>query len=175
MRSISPRWVSENDWARAGSAASASTAAATAITSGRSRRCIENFLSVAAGSRRRLVGYDIVGPDPTGRSRGKPNFGSPRELARGLELAARKRRLGRREIRFGEISLLAIGHRQLTVAVGHIGLAGHRHPQQRNRLGGVLRLVGGDQRLGEQDLDQGGIGLQSRGAAQWRKRFGGPA
>src|SRR5712691_1133344 len=127
MRSISPRWLSENDWARAGSAAVASTAAASAISNGRSKRCIENFLSVAAGSRRRLVGYNVVGPDPTGRSGREPDFGPRREIARGLEVAARERRLGRCEIRLGEISLLAVGYGQLAVAQGHIGLADHRH------------------------------------------------
>src|ERR1051326_9096213 len=87
--------------------------------------------SVAAGSRRRLVGYDVVGPNPTRGSGGKPGLGARRKVARGLELAARERGLGRREIRLGDIPLLTVGHGELTVAVGHLRLAGDRHAQQR--------------------------------------------
>src|SRR6266542_3403173 len=120
MRSISPRWVSENDWARAGSEPIASTAATMAIRSVRSKRCIENLPSVAAGSRRRLIGYYVVGPDPTGRTGRKPGFGPRREVPRGLEIAARERRLGRREIGFGGS---AVFHQRLSLELEKIRIA----------------------------------------------------
>src|SRR5437763_10439997 len=111
MRSISPRWLSEKDCARAGSDANPRMAAESAIRTGRSRRGIEVFLSIPAGTSRRLVRYDIVRANPTGRSGWKAGFRPRRKVARRFEIAASERGLGGGQIGFRKIPLLAVRHR----------------------------------------------------------------
>ena len=93
-------------------------------------------------------------------------LGPRREFARGLVVAAGEGGLRRGEIGVGEIILAAVGHRQLRIGVGGFRLLEQRGAQQRDRLVRHLGVVGGDERLSEQDLDEGGIGgeLRQRGA-----------
>src|SRR5579859_4532701 len=94
-----------------------------------------------------LGGNDIVSPDPAGRADGKAGLRARGEFAGGLAVAAKIGGLGGGEIGLGVISLLAIGHRELTVAKRRLGLAGHRSAKDGDRLVGVGLVVGSDQRL----------------------------
>src|ERR1043166_3170469 len=162
MRSSSPRWASLKLCARAGTAATTAINRAAVVVS--KRRIAFPYLSVMArGAGRGFIGDDVVGANPPGRTGGKAGLGAGGEIARGAVVAAGKRRLRRREIGFGQVALAAVGHGELAVAVRHVGLARDRGAQQRDRLLGLLDLVGGDQRLAEHDADERGVGGERGG------------
>src|SRR5258707_15798298 len=69
------------------------------------------LVAVLAGQR--LCSDDVVGLDPTGGADGETGFGTRGEVAGGLVVAAKKRGLGGSQVGLCEISLPAIGHRQL--------------------------------------------------------------
>src|SRR6266550_7546895 len=76
--------------------------------------------SMAQGAFWRLEAGEVVGPDPAWRSDRKAGFGPGGNFACGLDVAADEGRLGGREIRMGQVVLLAVGHRQMAVGIGRV-------------------------------------------------------
>src|SRR5665213_2752288 len=158
MVSMSPRWVSEKlcadaPWGRPQSA-SANRAEASRRNEGICKSSLVNsgFRTAAAGlvhpgclkcldwSRRVLVALgrlgddDIVGLDPSGSADGETGLGAGGQFARGLVVAAQIGGLGRGQIGLRVISFSAIGHGKLRIAQRRLGFAGHRGPQNPDRL-----------------------------------------
>ena len=75
----------------------------------------------------------------------------------------------------GEVAVVAIGHGELVIAAGQLGIARQRRAQQADRLVPILGLVHRHQALRQHHLDQRrGMGQLHR-AAQRRDRLGGAA
>src|SRR6266851_10180703 len=137
MRSISPRCSPVKDCAAAGAAAGRTSGTASrAAANERARNCMVVVLlsSIAESAPWRLVAGDVVGLDPAGRPDRETRLGAGGDLARGLEVAAHEGRLGGGEIRVRQVVLLAVGHREVGVGVGRLGLARQRRLQDRHRL-----------------------------------------
>ncbi len=138
MRSISPRCAAVKDCACAEPRRAAPAGPRTARQRhGRRSNVIIVRPSVIrprkalCGGLRLAMSSALTQPgEPTGKAR----LGAGGDLARGLDVAAHEGRLRGGEIGVGEVALLAIGHRQLAVAVGRFRLARHRRLQQRHRL-----------------------------------------
>src|SRR5262249_55927551 len=94
-----------------------------------------------------LEAGEVVGLDPARRADGKAGFGAAGNLARGLEVAADERRLGRGEVGVREVVFLAIGHRELHEAFGRFRLAHHGRLPDRHGLVEVGTIMRGDERL----------------------------
>ena len=133
----------------------------------------EGEIGPRAARRLLLQPDDVVGLDPAGRSGRKPRLGARRKLARGLGVAAASAACAE-AIGFGIVALAAVRHGKLGVDLRRVRLALHRDAQQRDRLVGVARIAGRDQRLAEHDADQRRVRGERGGAAQRRDRVGGP-
>src|ERR1700730_6518789 len=105
------------------------------------------LVAVAVLAGQRLCSNDVVGLDPTGGTDGETGFGARGEVAGGLVVAAKKRGLGGSQVGLCEISLPAIGHRQLRIAEWRLGLPCHRRTQNRDCFVGEGFIIRGDQRL----------------------------
>src|ERR1700712_4161559 len=92
-------------------------------------------------------GDDVVGLDPSGRADCETGFGARGEIARGLVVAAQEGRLRRSQVGLCVISLVAIGHRELSIAERRFGLSRHRCSQNRNRFVGIGLVIRRHERL----------------------------
>src|ERR1700736_3956931 len=173
MRSISPRWASLKLCARGRGGDAGERESGGGRTEEGERIAGSLLVSYGAWRRAGFIGDDVVGANPSGRTGGKAGFGAGGKVARGAVVAAREGGLRGGEIGLGEVALAAVGHGELAVAVRHVGFARDRGTQQRDRFVRRLHVVGGDERLGEHDANEGRVGGEHGGAAQRSDRFRG--
>src|SRR5579862_734838 len=124
-----------------------------------------------AGPLTLVVGDDVVGPYPTGGADGKSLLGAFREFARCFVVAAGEGGLCRGKIGIGKVAFATVGHRQRRISVVVLGLGDERHMKELNRLLRQLGIVGGDQRLSEENLNERRSRRERYGAAQRRDRL----
>ena len=105
---------------------------------------------------------------------GRRVLGARGQLAGSLEIAALERGLRRGEVGVGEVAFAAVGHRKLGVSFRRFRLARDRGAQQTDRFFGEFRIVGGDQRLRQHDLDQRIFVRKLRRLTQRRDSLGRP-
>src|ERR1700733_11901884 len=118
-----------------------------------------------------VEGNNIIGPAPAGRSDRESLLSPIGEFARGFVVASGESRLRRGKIGIGEVVIAAVSHRQRRIGVAGFGLLEQRGVQKRYRLFGKLWIVGGDECLREQPLDEGRTGRELDSVAQRRDRF----
>src|SRR5882757_3510248 len=157
MVSMSPRWPSEKLCADAAGGVPQSASANSTGASKRNEAMGKillvkagfpktfgrrlNLILVAVFAGQRLCSDDVVSLDPSGRADGETGLCARRKFARGLVVAAEKGGLRRRQIGLREISLSAVGHRELGIAERSLGLSCHRRAQNRNcffRIGFII-------------------------------------
>src|SRR5262252_3319340 len=97
---------------------------------------------------------DVVRLHPARRSYRKTTLGATGKLPGGREISTIEGRLGGGEVGVGDVALAAIGHGKLVVGVGNFRIGQNGGAQVRDRFVGKMGVIGGNQRLAEEDADQ---------------------